>query len=568
MADNFQLKAVISAVDKITPTLKSITRSVRVARKALGDIGSASRQIMGTIGLPAGLGFAALAYGVKAATASIMDYGGAVQDASEKTGLNTQLLQAMRYQASQTGMAAEDLDEAMVKLNKGMAEAAAGKDQSFAALMAKMKIPLRDAQGGITSIASALPLIAESFKKTEDPALRTRMVMELFGKSGAKLIPFLKDGAEGFTNMIAEVHRLGIMIDDDAITSLDRMGKGVSTISAQLRGQWGQLMGAIAPIITPIIESLREWIVANKDLIRANLTKFIGDVAEGIKSIDWEKFRADIIDVKDAILGFVEKVGGMKNVMIGFGIGLLAGPLAALLSIGAAVARLGIGLGMLLFRFRATATGYAVMGAIPAINSAVGASFIWLRGQALAVMLALRMGGVAGLASAALGAIGSAVLRLGSLFAGAAKGVLLLGRALLLSPLGIVLALGTAAFLVWKNWDWLKGKFSGFFNWIGEKFKLAVQWVASLVPDWVKDLVTGDGVKGLSTSSQSGRAPLTASIAARQAMGAGAAAQRGEVLMRFENAPQGFRVETVKDRSLGFDLNPDVGYRSFAYGAP
>lgn len=543
MADNFQLKAIISAVDKITPTLRGINTAIRGTRKALRDIGRAGGELMGKIGLPIGLSLGALVYGVKAATTSILNYGGAVQDASDKTGVHVETLQAMRHGASLAGVAAEELDDALVKLNKGMAEAAAGKDKSFAELMKKMNIPLRDAKGNIISVTEAMPLIANAFEKTTDPALRTRMAMELFGKSGAKLIPLLKEGKGGFAAMMAEASRLGIVINADSIKAMDGLGDEIGTVGAQIRGQWGQLMGEIAPIIRPIVERLREWIAANKDLIRAKLKEWIEGIAKWIASIDWEKFSQDVVDVKDAIVEFVDKVGGVKNILIGLAAVFLAGPLAALLSIGAAVGRLGILFGRLGL-------------------------------QALAWLVPLNYGAIFGTLAAWIGKVALAV-----------RGLTV---AMLASPWGIVIAAVAAlGLIIYNNWDKIVGYVSS--AWERIKGVFEKDWFSGLLQFWlevwqgfgnsivgilkslVPDFLMPEALKNFQfefASRQAGGATPLAAAGALPAAAGGPQRLAGEINVSFQNAPAGMRAEPGKTNQPGVGLNPDVGYRSFATGAP
>ncbi len=543
MADNFQLKAVISAVDKVTPALKGINRAIKGTHKALRDIGRAGGQLMGKIGLPMGLSLGALAYGVKAATSAILDYGGAVQDASDKTGIHVETLQAMRHGASLAGVAAEELDDAMVKLNKGLAEAAAGKDKDFAALMAKMKIPLRDAKGNITSVADAMPQIANAFDKTTDPALRTRMAMELFGKSGAKLIPFLKAGKGGFMAMMEEARRLGIVIREQSIKSMDDLGDEIGTVGQQIRGQWGEVMGEIAPLIKPLVSSLKEWIAANKDLIRAEVGQTVRELVGWIKSIDWNQVRGDIVATWKAISGFIAAVGGMRNVFLGLGIAFLAGPLAALLSIGGAVARLGILFGTLGL-------------------------------QAIAWLVPLNYGAIFGTMAGLIGKVALAV-----------KG---LGIALLASPWGIAIAaVALLGVMIFNNWDKIVGYVSGAWDRIKGVFEK--DWFSGLLQFWlevwqgfgnsivgivknlVPDFLMPEGLKNFQFDFASQRAagvtPLGAAGALPSAAG-GRTNLQGDMTVRFENAPAGMRVEPGRTNQSGVGFNPDVGYRSFATGAP
>lgn len=61
------------------------------------------------------------------------------------------------------------------------------------------------------------------------------------------------------------------------------------------------------------------------------------------------------------------------------------------------------------------------------------------------------------------------------------------------NPIGaLVVGLGTAALLIWDNWDWIKGKFGEFFQWIDEKvqgMKKMLKDVYDMMPDSFKTTV-------------------------------------------------------------------------------
>lgn len=560
MADSFQLKAIITAVDKMTPALKGIQRSVKITHKSLTDIGRAGSKLMSSIGIPAGLAFSGIAYGAVRATRAALEYGGAIQDAAERTGASVEGYQTLGNMLGEVGGSAEDAEMAFTKFNKGIAEAAAGADKNFAGLMKKMRIPLRNAKGELVSLTDVLPDLAQAFVNTKDPATRTRMAMELWGKSGSRMIPIMLRGRDGVKAWVKEQERLGAVLGGDAVGALDNLGDSFGFVGTQIRTQWASALAKMVPVVQPLIKQLTEWIAANKELIQTNIVSFITDLTEAIKSVDWIAFMKDVKQTVKEVRSFVDSVGGMKNIMIGMGAAFLAGPVAAVLSIGGAVARAVISLGSLLFTVKATGTGYAAMGAIPAINAMLGASFVWLRTQVIAAALVLRMGGVAGLASAAMASIGSAVAAVGTAFMGAARAVLLVSRALLLSPLGIVMALATAAYLIYENWDTLKKWFGEFFDWMGKKFTQLAEWSKSLIPDWAKDLLGGGSVN-INQAAASGAIPP------RSPLVAGSKAQvNGEMTVRFENAPPGMRVDQGKTNQSGLAFNPDVGYRSLGFG--
>lgn len=499
MADKFNLKAIISAVDKITPTLKNVQRSVKLTSKTISDISSAGRGLLGGLGIPAGLAFGSVIYGAQRATNAALAFAGSIKDAADRTGMSAAAYQELSVMLSNVGGAEEDAAASAEKFNKGVADAAAGADKNFLALMRKMGIPLRNARGELVRLEEVLPDIAESFARTTDPALRTRMVMELFGKSGGKLLPILKLGREGVQDWAAEIRRLGMTVDDEAIDRLDDMGDSIGDVAQAIKAQWTRVVADLAPALMPAIKGMGEWIAANKDMLRSEITGAITELVSTLKSYDWRGLVADLRGAGTAVADVVRSMGGLKNVLLGLGAIFLAGPVASILGIVGALWRFGAGL-------------LAIAGG-------------W-------------------------GAVGTAIMAVGKVFA-------VIGRLFLLNPVGLaVTAIATAAYLVYSNWDRIKGWFVDFFNWLPEKIRSIGQWFKGMAPDWAVRMFGG-------TPAPS---PAAAPAARPGALLGGQQRLNGEMTVRFENAPPGMRVSEGKTNLPGLALNPDVGHRSLGLG--
>ena len=52
MADSFNLKALLSIDDKMSPALQKLAKQASATRKYLTDIGTAAKNVSGHIGLP------------------------------------------------------------------------------------------------------------------------------------------------------------------------------------------------------------------------------------------------------------------------------------------------------------------------------------------------------------------------------------------------------------------------------------------------------------------------------------------------------------------------------------
>jgi TP901 family phage tail tape measure protein len=213
-------------------------------------------------------------------------------------------------------------------------------------------------------------------------------------------------------------------------------------------------------------------------------------------------------------------------------------------------------------------------------------------------------------------AAGLVLFKVGALAAATAMGIF--NAVMMMSPLGIALRLlALAVGLIIANWDHLGKYVKMFFNWspiglliknwgpVSEFFvslwgalktgasaawsviKFLFNWspLGLIIKNW-EPLVAF--FKGLWDRIKPFVEPIIAAhkfafdkVAGMFGFGGGegapakplpAAAQRqnlnGEMVVRFENAPPGMRASQGKTSQPGVGFNPDVGYRSFAMGMP
>lgn len=517
MADKFQLKAILSAVDKITPVLKGVQRTTRVVHKALRDVGNAGGELMAKIGLPVGVALGAITYAVRNATRAVLDYGGAIADASDRTGVAVDTLQAFRLAGEQAGVAATMTDDSLMKLNKALSDAASGKNQKIGELLERLHVPK-----GMTDINKALPIIADGFARNTDVALRTRMAMALFSESGAKLVPVLSGGSKGLAALTAETVRLGAALNERSVGVLDEFGDQLGLIGRQVLVQFGESLAQVLPMISPMLTRLSEWISANKELIQQGVARVVGQIAAAIARIDWAQVVSDLRDVMRGIRDVVRWMGGLKGLAIGLGVVFLAGPVAALFSLAGAFGRLAI----------------VAVGALRAIGVALLMNPVLFALTALVLSLA-----------AAAWYVWKKWTPIKAFFVG-------LWASITESFTSAWTAIGTV-------FESIKtGITQGFWEIISVALTV-VRRLASIVPN----MLGGDRLR-----AQLDGALAAADEGAGRSPGGGLLAQTGRqrldgaLTVRFENAPAGMRVDPGRTSQPGVALNPDVGYRSQALG--
>lgn len=213
---------------------------------------------------------------------SVIDLGSALNDTAQKTGMTIEGLQELGYVAKLNSSSMEEVAAASTKLTRGLESAKTGSGPAVDGLAALhltmskiMKLP----------VDQRIEMIAQAIAKMPDGAEKTAASMNLFGKSGASLIPTLNDlGANG-AKLRAEFKAMGGEISGSDAAGLDDLGDNIDRTKAQLHGLKTQVVVALMPQIKLVVDSVMGWVKANKDLIASGIHTFVDGLVAGFRVV-------------------------------------------------------------------------------------------------------------------------------------------------------------------------------------------------------------------------------------------------------------------------------------------
>lgn len=350
MADNWQLKAILSAVDNMSPALKAVAATAKTTRKYLSDVGTAAAKMAGHVAMPLGLVSTTLAgfsiAGVKNAVTGFTNLAESLHASALRTGMTVEQLQRMKYVADQAGVPIEMLEGGISKLNKNIGAAAAGKGKDLAALFKKLGIDTRDSNKQLRSGMDMLPELADAFQRNTNPVTRARMGMALFGKTWKDMIPLLAEGSQALGKS-GERFRLlkGVGIDEKTIEGAREFGKQIKDLNVVTTGFQNTIAAALVPVLGTVVKSFTEWAIINRKDVATNISKFVKGIVESLKEYDWKGLIASIKSFGEAIAWIVGMIGGWKTALIALVVYMNAGALVSLWQLGGAVLRLASFLG-------------------------------------------------------------------------------------------------------------------------------------------------------------------------------------------------------------------------------
>lgn len=176
-----------------------------------------------------------------------LDNMGKVADTAQRIGISTRDVSALGFAAEQSGSSFETMARAANILSRNLANALEGGEK--ARVFAAMGVDFKDAAGNALPFNDVLGKIADKFEGYRDGAEKSALAQQLFGKSGAELIPLLNQGSDGIAELRDQAERLGVVLADDVATSAEEVGDNIAALQAGYDGIYNRLAADLMPTL-------------------------------------------------------------------------------------------------------------------------------------------------------------------------------------------------------------------------------------------------------------------------------------------------------------------------------
>ncbi|RWI90523.1 MAG: hypothetical protein EOR22_23560 [Mesorhizobium sp.] len=337
-------KAIQAAANKAD--FQKFSASLSKVRSDLANVAK-NFALLGT-GLATGATAAGAAvFGLAKSAGEVADNAG---KAAEKTGLQVEAFSKLEFAANMANVSTETFVGGMSKLNKAIAEAAQSTTKAGAALDAtgvhvtrfggavqkaadatkltgsvfdRLGVKIRDANGNLRSNEAILLDVADAFAKMPDSALKSALAIELFGKSGAELLPFLNQAKAGISDLAAQAERLGIVLTPAQAAIGDALGDSLDSVKKAIAGVRLQLGLIFAPGITALANGFADAIANNRQAlvefgaaINRNVLSVVGDLLHLLSGNTQNIKNPWIREWSAAIVQFGKDVSGVFNGLV------------------------------------------------------------------------------------------------------------------------------------------------------------------------------------------------------------------------------------------------------------
>lgn len=231
----------LAQIDGLTRSLDKANNQASGLSGAFGKLGGMAKNAGVAM---AGLGAAAVG-GLAVLGKRAIDSADNLNDLSQRTGVGVEALSKFGAAAEDSGSSLDEVAKAMGKLAKGIVDPASKTNEALRSI----GISSVDARGKIRSVDEIMLDLADKFAKLPDGAEKTALAMQIFGKSGADLIPMLNGGREAISQYSATV-------TTEMAQAADQFNDAINMIMRELAGPFNQAITAALPYITQLAQQL------------------------------------------------------------------------------------------------------------------------------------------------------------------------------------------------------------------------------------------------------------------------------------------------------------------------
>jgi len=280
--------AASSVLSNVTTKFQGLGAAAKVATAAFAIATTAVVTVVGTL----------TALAVKSAAAA-----GEVAKLKRETGLTA--VEASKFKAigDRLGLSVDDLSKSFGIFSKNI--------DNNAKAISENHIAVVKAKDGHIDFERTLEGVAERFRTMPDGVEKTSLAMELFGKSGKDMLPFLNQGKDGLKALGDEAERLGLVFDDKALAAAKRFSLSQKDMTENIEGLKNKIGMAFLPVLADASGALLSFATGALPIVTAGLDKFVGFI-KGAVTVGKE-----IVDVfthaKPEAGGFLASLIGKKQ---------------------------------------------------------------------------------------------------------------------------------------------------------------------------------------------------------------------------------------------------------------
>lgn len=191
------------------------------------------------------------------------------------------------------GVNSDQVMGSLTIFSKNLGNASADGDKART-MTERLGTSFLDAAGNVKPMAQILAGLADKFKSMPDGAQKTALATQLFGRSGAQLLPFLNKGSAGIAELTTQAGKMGLVLDDVSGRIFSEARVSTRNYQAATQGLMVQLGQNLVPVLDSVKNIFRSAMIPALQAV----TGFLINNRDGF------------LRVAEAAQGFADRVSG------------------------------------------------------------------------------------------------------------------------------------------------------------------------------------------------------------------------------------------------------------------
>lgn len=278
---------VLALKDECSPKLKEVADKIGVTEKELKRANQAISKFQKEIGTGiknackvAMVGLGALTGATVMTINHTREYADRVDDMSKQIGLSKKGFQEWDYIIKRFGGNIEGLKMGMKTLVTQTINANSGNKAAIANFQ-KLGISIKNNNGQLKKQEQLFEEVVAKLQKYPDGVAKAKLANDLFGRSGADLMPMFKENATAISELKTEMEKLGIVMSDEQIEAANTCSDNIETIQ---RG-FGVITMSLGNELIPTVNELAKTLISNMPQIKATVVPVFKAVASAVKFV-------------------------------------------------------------------------------------------------------------------------------------------------------------------------------------------------------------------------------------------------------------------------------------------
>lgn len=255
-SDTINIGGINIVIGATSGQLKSQLTAVQKQFNQLQSAGSAAFDGISVSSIAAALGIGAAFEKVVSAINETIDAANQLGRSAQQLGIAVPTLGKLEAAATQADLATDDLSVSLKILASRIAET--DPTSQGALLFRTLGVNVKDASGQIKDSGTVLLEVADKFSSFRDGVNKTSLAIQLFGRNGPSMIPFLNQGSAAIKAAGDAAAVAGNAIDQGLVDESKKFNDSWTTLKSNLDGGLNLLTKEILPGITGIADAMGE----------------------------------------------------------------------------------------------------------------------------------------------------------------------------------------------------------------------------------------------------------------------------------------------------------------------